>query len=122
MFRSGVLERGRCASAGSLDLPTVAFPVRASRPTARSAFPFLKLLLSPSDAPLAGRGLLRIFDPADELVASQRRDVLPSRQRRHVSHQRGTQIGRKLMDHATRHCQSNHTPIVSGRTGRHMTV
>jgi hypothetical protein len=60
----------RVLSAGSL-------AVAAPWPAAWAALTFLKLLLSPTNAALSGLLLLGILDPADELVAGQRRNVLP---------------------------------------------
>src|SRR5689334_8386446 len=56
-------------------LPTVALAVLAARPAAGSAHAFLELFAGATDAALAGRLLLGVLDPADELVARQRRDV-----------------------------------------------
>src|SRR5260370_20459201 len=62
--------------------------VLATRPAARPAQALLELLLGPADAALSGRLLFGVIDPADELVARQRRDVLPSRQCRRICKQR----------------------------------
>lgn len=104
-------------SAKAARFTCLALSVRAARPTARSALSPFELFLSSSDAPLAGRRLLRVFNPADELVASQRRDVVPSLQRRRVTDKRGAQVGRKLMNYATGHRYSGHTPILPRRNG-----
>jgi hypothetical protein len=58
--------------------------VPAPRPAAGPALAFLELLLGPADAAFSGHLLLGIVDPADELVAGQRRDVLPGIERRGV--------------------------------------
>ena len=52
----------------------------APGPAARPAHALLELLLRPADAPFTGLLLLGVLDPADELVARQRRDVLPRSQ------------------------------------------
>ena len=58
--------------------PAVALAVLASRPAAWPALAFLEFFLSSADAALLRCLLCGILDPADELVARQRRDVLPS--------------------------------------------
>jgi hypothetical protein len=62
-----------CATAArgepGLRLPARALAVFAPRPAARPSLAFLKLLLGPPDAALAGLLLLGLLDPADELVA-----------------------------------------------------
>ena len=90
--------------------------MRAARPTAGSTLSFFKLLLGSSDAAVAGRRLFRVFDPADELVAGQRRDVVPGLKCGRVTYERGTQVGRKLMDYTAGHCHSDHTPMLPSRT------
>ena len=60
--------------------PAVAFPVAAPGPAAGRAHPVLQLLLRSADPALARGLLLGVLHPADELVASQRRDA-PSRHR-----------------------------------------
>lgn len=54
----------------------------APGPAAGTALAFFQLLLSPADAPLSGRRLRGILYPTDELVARQRRDVVPRSQSR----------------------------------------
>jgi len=49
----------------------------ATRPATRPTLTFLQFLLGPANAPFSGHLLLGIFDPADELVASEWSDVLP---------------------------------------------
>src|ERR1700694_5482057 len=55
-------------------------------PAARPTLAFLKLVLRPANGAFPGHLLLRIFDPADELDAGQRRDVLPGIECRGVSY------------------------------------
>jgi hypothetical protein len=74
-------EQHRALSAG-------AFAVLAPWPAARSTLAFLQLLLGPTNAACSGRLLLGILDPADELVAGQRCDVLPGIESRGVGDQR----------------------------------
>src|SRR5205814_666418 len=69
-------------------LPAGALAVLAPRPAAGPALAFLQLLLGPANAALSGHLLLGIRDPADELVAGQRRDVLPRIECRGVGDQR----------------------------------
>src|SRR3712207_2232857 len=61
----------------SAALAAVALAVLAAGPAAGPAHAVLELLARPLDAALAGLLLLGVLDPADELVARQRRDVVP---------------------------------------------
>src|SRR5439155_26477533 len=81
-------------------------------PAARPTLAFLKLLLGPANAAFAGHLLLGIFDPADELVAGQRRDVLPGSERRGVGDQRLAQVSWKLVHHPTGHSRAAHSATV----------
>ena len=76
-------------------LPAGALAVRAPRPAAGPALAFLQLLLGAADAALPGRLLLGVLDPADELVAGQRRDVPPGIECRGVGDQRLAQVCRE---------------------------
>ncbi len=58
-------------------LLAVALAVGATRPAAGSALTFVEFLDRAPDTAYAGLVLLGVLDPADELVASQRRDVRP---------------------------------------------
>jgi len=89
-----------------------ALAVLAPWPAARPTLAFLQLLLGPANAPSSGHFLLRILDPADELVAGQRRDVLPGIECRGVSHQRLAQVGWKLVHHPTGHLRAGHRATV----------
>jgi hypothetical protein len=82
--------------------------MRAPRPAAGPALAFLQLFLGPANAAFSGRLLLGILDPADELVAGQRRDVLPGIERGGVGDQRVTQVCWKLVDHPTGHSLAAH--------------
>ena len=73
-------------------LPAGAVAVLAPRPAAGPALAVLQLLLSPKNAAFSGRLLLGILDPADELVARQGRDVVPSIECRGVPDQRLAQV------------------------------
>jgi len=75
----------------------------ASWPAAGSPLSLLELLLSSADASFSGGVALGIFDPADELVARERRDVLPRVERNRVDDQRLTQVSWKLVHHPTGH-------------------
>src|SRR5580704_2579709 len=74
-----------------------ALAVRAPWPAAGATLAFLQLLLRPANAAFSGLLLLGILDPADELVAGQRRDALPSIECRGVGDQRLAQVCGKLM-------------------------
>ena len=72
----------------------------ASGPAAGSAQAFLQLLLGPANAAFSGCRLLGIFDPADEFVMCQWRDVVPGIKCSGVG-QRAAQVRWKLAHHAT---------------------
>src|SRR5437879_2396331 len=82
-------------------LTAVALAVPAPWPATRPTLAFLKLLLGPANATFPGHLLLGIFDPADELVAGQRRDVLPGVECRGVGDQRRAQVCWELVYHPT---------------------
>jgi hypothetical protein len=65
-----------------LQLLAGAFAVVAPRPAARPTLAFLKLLPGSTNATFSGHLLLGVVDPADKLVAGQRRDVVPRSERR----------------------------------------
>src|SRR5258706_13282896 len=85
-----------------------AFAVVATRPAAGPTLAFLQLLLGSANAALSGHLLLRILDPADELVARERRDVLPRIERSTVCGERLAQIVGKLVYDATGHSLAAH--------------
>src|SRR5258708_5982079 len=89
-----------------------ALAVPASWPAARPPLAFLQLLLGPADAAFSGHLLLGVLHPADELVASQRRDVLPSIKRRRVGDQRDAQVCGKLVHYPARHWLAAHKATV----------
>src|SRR5581483_4708654 len=86
----------------------------AARPAAGPAHAVLQLLLRAPNATLPGLVLLGILDPADELVARQRRDVLPRVERLAVADQRHAQIRRKLVHHSAGHALAAHTTKIVG--------
>jgi len=92
-----------------------ALTVLAPRPAAGPALAFLQLLLRPANAARSGHLLLGILDPADELVASQGRDVLPGIECRDVGDQRRAQVCGQLVDHSTGHSLAAHRAMVEGR-------
>src|SRR5256714_9196 len=92
--RSGAPSRR--LSAGALAVP-------APWPAAGPTLAFLQLLLGPADAAFSGHFLLGIVDPADELVAGQRRDVLPGIECRGVGGQRLAQVSWKACAPPHRH-------------------
>src|SRR5687767_2519597 len=83
-------------------------------PAAGSSLAFLQLLRGPADAAFTGHLLLGILDPADELVASQRRDVPPGIECREVGDQCLTQVAWKLVHHPTGHSGPAHNSTVPG--------
>jgi len=86
-----------------------ALAVVAPRPAAGPTLAFLKLLLGSTNAAFSGHLLLGVLDPADELVATQRRDVHPGSERCRVGDQRFAQVSRKLVHHPTGHSSAAHT-------------
>lgn len=71
-----------------------AVAMAAPSPTAGPTLAILQLLLGPANAAFSGLLPLGILDPTDELVACQRRDVLPSIECRGVGGQRRAQVCR----------------------------
>ena len=99
-------------------LSAVALPVLAPRPAAGSALAFLELLLSAANAAFPGHLLLGILDPADELVAGQRRDVLPGIEGRGIGDQCLAQVRWKLVHHSTGHALTDHRTRVTVQAER----
>ncbi len=99
---------GRHQWSPSLSLVAGPLAVRAPRPAAGSALAVLQLLLGPADAARSCGRLLGILDPADELVAGQRCDVLPGVECRGVGDQRSPEVCWKLVHHPTRHSRGAH--------------
>ena len=89
----------------------------AAGPAARPTLTLLEFFLGAADAALSGLVLLGVLDPADELVAGQRRDVLPGGERVAVGDQRLTQVARKLMNHPTRYSLAAHIATVVDSSG-----
>ncbi len=90
-----------------------ALAVLAPWPAARSTLPFFQLLLGPANAARSGRLLLGILDPADELVAGQRRDVLPGIEYSALGGERLSQVCWKLVHHPTGHLRATHSVTVA---------
>lgn len=82
--------------------------VLASRPATRPALALFEFLLSPANAALSRRFLLRVFDPADEFVPRQRRDVHPGSEGGGAREQRFTQIFGDIVHHAARYALARH--------------
>ncbi len=100
--------RTRLLSAGTL-------AVCAPWPAAGPALALLQLLLGPTNAAFSGHLLLGILDPADELVAGQRRDIPPGIECRGVGDQCLAQVCWKLVHHPTGQSRAAHTVTVAGR-------
>ena len=86
----------RCGCAGALAVLT-------PWPATGSTLAVLQLLLGPANAAGSRRRLLGILDPADELVAGQRCDVLPGIERCGIGDQRLPEVCWKLVHHPTGH-------------------
>src|SRR4051794_10505729 len=95
----------RLLSAGAL-------AVLATRPAAGPTLAFLQLLLGPANAAFPGHHLFGVLDPADELVAGKRGDVLPGVECGRVADQRIAQIAWKLVHHPTGHSRAAHRSTV----------
>ena len=92
-----------------------ALAVFASRPAAGPALAFLELFPSSANAAFSGCRLPGILDPADELIARQRRDVLPGHERRDVGDQLLAQVCGQLVHHPTGHALNTHgATVVAG--------
>jgi hypothetical protein len=85
----------------------------APRPATRPAPAFLKFLLRPADPARSGLLLFGIFDPANELVARQRRDVLPGSQRHGVSDQGLAEVCGELVHDSTGYSLAAHGAMVN---------
>src|SRR4051794_18732809 len=85
-----------------------ALAVCAPGPAAGSTLAFFELLLGPANTARPGRLLLGILDPADELVAGQRRDVLPRIEYRAIGDERLAQVSGKLVHPPTGHSHVAH--------------
>jgi hypothetical protein len=72
--------------------------VRTPGPAARSAHALFEFLAGATNAPLAGDRFLGVFDPTDELVASEGRDVVPGHRRGLARRQSLSQILGQLVD------------------------
>jgi hypothetical protein len=105
---------GEVGFRGSRSLLAGAFAVVAPRPAAGPTLAFLKLLLGSANAAFSGHLLLGILDPADELVAGQRRDAHPGSERCRVGDQRFAQVFRKFVHHPTGHWLAAHTTKLAG--------
>jgi hypothetical protein len=113
-----LVSRARQQGAACRLLLAGALAVLAPGPAAGPTLTFLQLFLGPANATLPGRQLLGVLDPADELVASQRRDVVPRIESRAVCDQRLAQICRKLVHHPTGYPGAAHRATVAGRGQR----
>ena len=108
----------------AVDQPSSADPLSAGAlavltpwPAAGPTLAVLQPLLGPADAASSCRRLLGILDPADELVAGQRCDVLPGIECGGVGDQRLPEVCWKLVHHPTRHSRGAHRAHRSGRKG-----
>jgi hypothetical protein len=86
----------------------------ATRPATRAALTLFEFLLGSTNPPLASYVLFGVFDPTDELVSGERRDVLPRVECRSVADQSGAQIRWQFVDHAARYPLSAHDKTLSG--------
>ena len=94
-------------------LPAGAVAVLASGPAAGPALSFFEFLLGPADAAFPGRVLFGVEDPADELVAGQRREGFPRGERSGAGDQRSAQVGWHLVRDPARHALADHGTTVT---------
>jgi len=85
----------------------------APGPTARPALALFKFFLRSADASLSGLVLFGVLHPTDELVARQRRDVLPGVERSNVGRESSTQVGGKLVNYSAGHPLAPHEATVA---------
>ena len=109
---SAIGASSRLLSAGAL-------PVLAPWPAAGPTLAFLQLLLGPANAAISSCLLLGIFDPANELVAGQGRDVLPGIECRGIGDQCLAQISWKLVHHPTGKSRAAHEATIASRGKSH---
>src|SRR5512132_1609459 len=95
-------------------LSAVALAVSAPRPATGPSLAFLQLLLGSANAAFSGHLLLGLLDPADELVAGERRDVRPSIECRGAGNQGLAQVFGKLVHHTAGHSLAAHRAEGSG--------
>jgi hypothetical protein len=101
----------------SVWLLTGSLSMCAARPTTGTALTLFEFFLGPTNPPLACHLLFGVIDPANELIASERRDVPPRIEGGIVRDERATQIGREFMDHATRYPLSAHLSRLTALQG-----
>jgi len=107
---------------GARPIPAGAFAVPAPRLAAGPTLALIQLLLGPANAAFSGHLLLGILDPADELIAGQRHDVLPGIECRGVGDQRFAQVCGKLVHHPAGHSLAAHRATVAGEERARFTI
>lgn len=90
-----------------------AFAVFAAWPTTRSSHAVFKFFLGAANPALSCGWLFGIFDPTHELIAGQRCDVLPQRERSWVGDERPAQIERKFVHYSAGNPLANHRSNVA---------
>ena len=111
-IRLGRESKRRSVQAKTFGAPRLlsasALAVFAPRPAAGPTLAFLELFLGSANSALSGHLLLGTLDPADELIAGQRRDVRPRIECRGVGDQRLAEVYRKLVHRPTWHPRAAH--------------
>ena len=92
--------------------------MQTARPAARAPHSFFELRADPFDMLPPCLILLDGDGPADPLVAGERRNVLPGRQRLRVGRERLSEIGRKVMYDSSRDSNRGHRVISQARGSR----
>ena len=88
--------------------------MRASGPATRSALTLFQFFPGPANATFSSDLLFGIFNPADEFVSGQGRDIRPGVECRRTGDQRHTQVSRQLVHDPTGHSRVAHELTVLG--------
>src|SRR5262245_2784926 len=83
-------------------LTTGALAMVAPGPTAGPTLAFLQLLLGSANPAFSRHPLLGVLDPANELIAGERRDVSPSLESSGIRDERLAQVCGKVVDYPAR--------------------
>ena len=94
-------------------LPTGALTVLAPWPAAGPTLAFLQFLPGTTNAAFSGHLLLGILHPANELIASQRRDVLPCVECCGIGDQRLSKVSWEFVHDPTGHSRAVHSATLA---------
>src|SRR5688572_12620761 len=94
-----------------------AFAVAAAGPTAGTPLALFQFLAGSADASFARLLLPCVLDPADELVAGERCDVIPGSERRRIGDARAAQVCGQLVYNAAWYALVAHAAKFSSQRG-----